>query len=226
MKRLFIYISLLFVGFSLVITSCKKEGSSEGYVVTYSEVLGEQNAYNLRTDEGRMLYVVENRMPSFAVTNGQRVVANVTLLSPKDKGYEVRVNALSQLLTKKPVFPSLMTPEEVTALGTDPIAIESSWFSGKYLNINFNVYRQDVTVPHFINLVVDEQASTEERVVVRLTHNAEGDPQVYPSSSRVSFEITDLIPSGKKEITVQLKWKTYSGTEQSTTALYRYENVQ
>ena len=73
-----------------------------------------------------------------------------------------------------------------------------------------------------LNLVVDEERSTDERVYVTLTHNAFGDARMYRGYGRVSFDIADLLPEGKDQIVVVLGWTDYAQLPQTTSGNFRY----
>ncbi|MFQ8806879.1 MAG: hypothetical protein ACLR8Y_19705 [Alistipes indistinctus] len=108
----------------------------------------------------------------------------------------------------------------MTALGNDPIDVEDAWFGGNYLNVNFFVFRFDPSLAHFINLLVDEQNSTADNVVVILKHNAYGDPATSLAFGRVSFDISGLVPAGQKSVKITLKWTNYNNVERSDSGIF------
>lgn len=221
MNKLSKFLFLLTAGLSIAFVSCKKEGSSENFAVSYGVVMGEQAPFSIQTDGGNTLVVVENQIPAFTLENGMRVRINFSLLSEvaKDK-YNVRLNAVEKILTKEPVYSTKLTPEELTALGNNPINVEDAWFGGNYLNVNFIVYRDDLNKKHFINLLVDEAASTADNVVVILKHNAYDDPARVPAFGRVSFNLAGLVHPGATSVKVTLKWTTYGGAELSDSGVF------
>ena len=159
MKRVSKLFALLIAALSVALVSCNKDGSSDNFYVSYGVIVGTQDAYTIKTDGGNTLTVIENMVPSFPVVDGMRVRVNYTIEKQTANGFEVRLNAIEKILSKDPVYSTKLTPEELTALGNDPIDVEDAWFGGNYLNVNFFVFRFDPSLAHFINLLVDEQNS-------------------------------------------------------------------
>lgn len=230
MSKISKFLVLLVVGAVALFSSCKMEGGYDinNFVVTYGEIRGTDLNYTILTDKGNTLFVIDNNYPGFEVVDGQRVMVNYTILEEKLDGFGVRINGLSKLLCKNPVHTSSITEEALKdSIGVDPIDIVDVWFSaGKYLNVNFEIYRRSTTLAHFINLVVDDQASTDEQVVVELRHNAYGDLPKVSTLGRVSFNIADLIPEGKDEIKVVLKWTDYYGQAQSDEGVFKRRELE
>lgn len=209
---------------SFSFVSCLKD---DGYVekpMAYGVVEGVQSQgnFSIVTDLGNVLNVKENADPSVSVEDGMRVVVKFSILSQKDAAhYDVKVYAMGKLLTKEPVRLSELTEEEQKEIGDDPIEVWDAWFGGKYLNINFMIYRSDPELAHFINLVVDERHSSEDEVIVTLRHNAFGDQPMARVVSPVSFDLSELVPEGKEEIKVTLKWTDYNGLGQSSSGVFK-----
>ena len=153
-----------------------------------------------------------------------RVRVNYTIEKQTANGFEVRLNAIEKILSKDPVYSTKLTPEELTALGNDPIDVEDAWFGGNYLNVNFFVFRFDPSLAHFINLLVDEQNSTADNVVVILKHNAYGDPATSLAFGRVSFDISGLVPAGQKSVKITLKWTNYNNVERSDSGIFTLDD--
>ncbi len=144
MKRVSKLFALLIAALSVALVSCNKDGSSDNFYVSYGVIVGTQDAYTIKTDGGNTLTVIENLVPSFPVVDGMRVRVNYTIEKQTANGFEVRLNAIEKILSKDPVYSTKLTPEELTALGNDPIDVEDAWFGGNYLNVNFFVFRFDL----------------------------------------------------------------------------------
>ncbi len=218
-----------FVLFALLsavgLTSCLDDDKHEWLHMKecWGTVIGTQNEFKIVTDLGNTLMVVENGDPSFQVEDSMRVVANFTELEQKGENvYDIRINAMRQLLTKDPLYSSQLNEQQVDSVGYDPIEMLYAWFGGPYLNIEFGAYFSDMQKAHMLNLVVDEERSTDERVYVTLTHNAFGDARMYRGYGRVSFNIADLLPEGKDQIVVVLGWTDYAQLPQTTSGNFRY----
>lgn len=206
-------------------TSCLKD-DNRGYFTpqeSWGTIHGTPEAFTIATDNGNTLNVVENRDPVFEVEDNQRVVALLTAISQTgDTNYDVQVNAMTKLLTKLPVYPSKLTEPQIDSLGTNPIEVINAWFGvGRYLDIQFQIFRDKPQIAHFLNLVVDEKRSTEEEVFVTLRHNAFGDVAHERVWGRVSFDIASLIPEGKDHIRVTLQWANYNGTQGNSSGVFK-----
>ena len=185
--------------------------------------------FSIVRDDGSRLVVVSNGIPLINIEDGQRVIANYTILGDsREEGvglngvieYYVRLNGLYDVLTKAPVKQSFIEEDaEVRedSIGNDPIRVLEAWFGGKYLNINFEVaVRYGSSVKHFINLVQDDVQVHGDSVYVTLRHNGYDDvPESSTAGSfvwgfgRVSFDILSLIPEGKTSVPVKLIWTEY-----------------
>lgn len=204
----------------LCLSSCKKEYDSYHFGVSYGNVVGTSESYNILTDEGLTLYIVDNDFIDAEVEDGQRVMANYTVLDRVEKGYNVQLNFLYNILTKDPVFLSEMTSEEQNQLGNDPLNVLSMSFGGKYLNVNMELMRKDPELAHFLNLVVDEQRSDNQTVYLTLRHNAYGDATSIPVSQRVSFDLSKLLPEGQQQINVYVEWTNYRGEQRQDSGIF------
>ncbi len=220
MQRVSRVFALLIAVLSGVLVSCDKDSHSDyfyvgddRFYVSYGVVVGTQEAYTIRTDVGNTLIVVENLCPSFAMEDSMRVRINYTIDRQTSEGFEIRLNAIEKILSKAPVYSTELTSDELADLGDDPIEVAEAWFGGNYLNINFLVFRYDPALAHFINLLVDEENSTEDDVVVILKHNAYDDPTTSLAFSRVSFDLSDLVPIGQESVKITLKWTDYNDSE-------------
>ncbi len=200
---------------AFMVTSCNDKNYSFKYWVSYGEVQIEEESYRIILDDGKILYVTETEVPLYNVQNGQRVIANYTILETLTDGYNVRLNAISDILTKDILYKSEMTEDQLAELGDDPINIIGSvWFSiGKYMNIDFEFFYSSSNIAHMLNLVVDDENSTPDKKIVEFKHNAFGDYPSFSGRGCVAFRVGDLIPADKDEVTVVLKWRNYQGVE-------------
>ncbi len=210
----------MMLGAVLLFSSCKKEYESYHFGVSYGNIVGNAESYNILTDEGLTLYVVENNVSEAEVEDGQRVMANYTVLERVEQGYNVQLNFLYNILTKDPVFLSEMTSEEQNEIGNDPLNVLSMSFGGKYLNVNMQLMRKDPELAHFVNLVVDEQRSDDQTVYLTLRHNAYGDATSIPVSQRVSFDLSKLVPEGQQQINVYVEWTNYQGEHREDSGVF------
>ena len=208
------------MGALLLLTACNKDRDSYYIGVSYGNIVGNADSYHIVIDEGATLYVVENASSGMEVQDGQRVMANYTILDRVETVYNVRLNFLYNILTKSPVYLSQLTSEQIAELGNDPVNVRAMNFGGKYLNANIEVLRKDPSLAHFINLVVDEQRSDDQTVYLTLRHNAYGDPTSLAASQRVSFDLSELVPEGKQQITVCVEWTDYQGIPRQDSGIF------
>lgn len=192
--------------------------------------------YTIRLDDESELLIVSNLIPYVAVENGQRVIANYTILGEVEedratnsstvfrKQYYIRLNGLTDVLSKAPVRQSfILEDEEVRedSIGNDPIRVVKASFGGKYLNISFEVPMQPTyggtsSVKHFINLIHDDTQIRNDSVFLTLRHNGYEDVPTSGNSSSfvwgfglVSFDISSILPEGQNSIAVKLIWTEY-----------------
>ena len=169
------------------------------------------------TDGGDTLYVRENRDTRFELNDGLRVRMNFTVLEQqRPHVYDVEAHAFGKMLTKDAVRLSELDEAQRDSIGNDPIGVCAAWFGGgRYLNVIFGIRFADPDSRHFVNLVVDEENSTEQKVIVTLRHNAFGDGIFEMGYGRASFDISGLVPEGKNGMTVVLNWTDYDGVARS-----------
>ena len=222
--KFFLFVSVT-VSVVFAFSSCNND--DDGYWRYYTSrgtIQGTADAFDIMTDGGVMLNVVRNNVSGFEIEDGQRVLVSYVIEAQSQDRYDVEVIAMTKLLTKEPVYLSKLTPEEKEDIGNDPIGVYDAWFGGKkYLNIDFEIRVSNPNIAHFINLVVDEENSTDDEVIVTLTQNAFGDYPSYPALGRVSFDMTGLVPEGKKEVKITLKWTDYSGITKSDSGVFKLD---
>lgn len=227
-----IKIFLVFALVTTLFTSCKDDDgySLDKYWISYGTISGDGYRYNIQLDNGSVLYIAANLIPYYKAVDGQRVMANYTILGDMTNGgnnYAVRLNNVYEILTKKPLLKSNIDEAEI---GNAPINIvDEAWFScGRYLNIKFDFkYKPYSTKKHFINLVCDDTTPTpfapdsEGFVNLTLRHNDYGEGQNAWARGIVSFDITELVPDGADEMKVKLHWTEYDGSQKSDTGIFK-----
>lgn len=210
----------MMAGVLLLLSSCKKDGDSYYMGVSYGNVEASGTAYNIRTDDGTMLYVQETSCVGVTVDDGDRVMASYTILEEVETGYNIRLNFLQNILTKTPVYLSQIAPTEQEQIGNDPVNVLALSFGGKYLNVKMELFREDPQLAHRIELVVDEQRSDDQNVYLTLRHNAYEDPTSIATMQRVSFDLSGLVPEGQQEIMVYVEWTDYMGVQKEDSGLF------
>lgn len=182
-----------------VFTACSEmsddELSLDKYWVDIATVKNPElkNVFFLQLDDSTLLWTAASAFHNYKPTDGQRVIANYTLLSDKRPtgmySYDVRLNDVYEVLTK-PLFN--ITPATQDSIGNDPVEVTNIWIGSKYLNVEFAFYGNDKI--HFINLVKDDSKTyTDGKVHLEFRHNDRDDAPMYRRHGIVSFDISSLI---------------------------------
>lgn len=171
------------------------------------------NSATMKGDDGRTYIFTNAGELATEFPSEGRIVAIFDVIKLRDGSsdvYEAELLDYTVPLCKEPVV--CETPEEIAALGDDPLHFTDGTWGGGHLNLLCSAYiRMDSTVPHYINLQVvpGENADTLHTV---LRHNA-GEDKVtdvnfemftdYPFYA--SFPLADRIPESGSVI-LEIKW--------------------
>jgi hypothetical protein len=238
----------LFFAFAMLLSSCSMgsdddvddiwsgigDGNTGNFVIGHATVEGTANNFRLILDNGTVLVIYYNNVvipENSDFGNGTRVIANFTVLGTGENNgvtyWSVRLNALTQILCKTPVF-AWQSDISQNDMGYDPIDVDKVWFGGKYLNVNFYLYTGSSSLEHFINLWVDAEHpdADEDNVYVEMRHNAYNDQQSSRVFGQVSFDISDLLPKEKSSITVHFTYTDYSGRTYTKSGEYTKKTVE
>ena len=213
--------SMLLLTTLIVMQSCFDNDDDYYYVwndlmVSYGVFDKDNNCIN--TDEGKVLYLSQHNLN---IVDNSRVVAAYSIVSSSLDGYKVQLSVIDTVLTKKPVHSTGLTVKEEDSLGYSPVNMIKAWFSrNEYLNVEFDFLRGHPNTAHYINLWVDDKASTDDRKVLVFRHNNCSDPEYTWVSARTSFRIDHLIPEDRDSIKVVLKWKNYNGVARSDSGYF------
>lgn len=151
-----------------------------------------ETSFFFRLDNKKLMWVDESVFSGYAPKDGQRIVANYTLLSDKRAthlyDYDVRLNDAYNVLTKG-IFN--VTKATQDSIGNDSISIYDMWIGGDYLNVQFEYMGYNKT--HFINLVNDtSKVFNDGKIHLYFRHNSKSDSPVYLRNGIVSFNIKSL----------------------------------
>ena len=187
---------LLIVALLPLFEACEDRSNND--IINYQvDIATVQNPYNessffFRLDNNQLMYVDESAFSGYAPKDGQRIIANYTLLSNKSAthlyNFDVRLNDAYNVLTKG-IFN--VTKATQDSIGNDSIAIDDMWIGSDYLNVQFEYPGYNKT--HFINLVNDtSKVFTDGKIHLYFRHNSNSDSPVYIRSGIVSFNIKSL----------------------------------
>ncbi|MBQ4279521.1 MAG: NigD-like N-terminal domain-containing protein [Rikenellaceae bacterium] len=212
----------LVVALATGFASCNNDDDREPYWASYGVVRETQESYDIVRDDGKVLYVEVNQSNQ-RVEDGQRVLANYAILGDEPDGFRVKLYALYDVLTKKPVSQSFIDADKLhrtDSIGVDPIITNDAWFGGNFLNVYFTILHSNSSQQHFINLVYDDLKSTADELFFELKHNDYDDPRRMYGTGVVSFDLSGLMPAGRDKVKVTLTWTDYDGYVHSISGDY------
>ncbi|NDV65549.1 NigD-like protein [Bacteroides sp. 224] len=195
MKKLNLYLLGLLLMLIPAIQSCGDDGYSLGEfeirMATVRVVGG--STYYLETDNEKTLWPVATEIGWYKPVDGQRVIANVTVLSDQYDKYDhaIRVNFLTNILTKNV---EELTEENQEGFGNDPADIRDIWIGGHYLNVEF-VFNLPKYQKHRVSLVKNTLAEDPEDGYIHLEYryNDQDDVSGVFRYSMVSFNLSEYI---------------------------------
>lgn len=202
---------------SLFFTSCSDDdGYSLGkYWVGIATVENQEGGpyFFFDLDDGTRMWTAATGLPYYSPANGQRIIANYTILSDKSSGssydHDVRLNDVYQILTKDMVA---ITSENNETLSNDPITIKDIWVGGDHLNVEF-VFAGYNKV-HFINLGRDASKDYNDgKIHLEFRHNAYDDSPSYKMWGMASFRLEPLQAEGTESLTLVIHTKEYGSDE-------------
>lgn len=188
--------SSVYLFFLLIFAGCSNDDDSyDRYWIDIATVENPQNSneFFLRLDDNTLLWTEESNFPTYKPADGQRVIANYSIVSDKHAtglyDYDVKLNDVYEVLTKG-IFE--ISPETQDSIGNDSIYVSDIWVGSNYLNVEF-VY-QGFSKTHFINLVSDtaKTYTDDGKVHLEFRHNANNDLGLYDRWGIVSFDISSL----------------------------------
>lgn len=230
MKKARIFLVLAAFVALFTATSCLDGYDINDFNVNYGVIKGNQQNFYIQLDNKTTLEIVANQVPWFQVKDGQRIIADYTILGQVNSDrqtahntiaaepprYKVRLNYLYDVLTKRPVSSTFIsTPARQDSIGHDKIDVHDAWIGSNFLNVNFSIFRSHPNIRHFINIVVDDQRSNATDIYMTMRHNAYDDFQDFYSFGRVSFDISSILNQVPidQTINIHITWKNYYGQE-------------
>lgn len=168
--------------------------SNYNYRIDIATVLNptQTSKFSFLLDNNKLYQVAQTNDPTFIPTDGQRIIANYTILSVTkvDSTYTrtVQLNNASTVLTKG-IFK--ITPATRDSIGHDSITMRDMWIGNDFLNIEFAYFGNNKT--HFINLVSDAlKTYTDGKIHLEFRHNGNTDAPTYYIRGIVSFNLKSL----------------------------------
>ncbi len=209
MKSLIFYLLPL-----LMLAACSDdEGYSlDNFVIDIATVENPENntAFFLNLDNNKRLWTAASNLKYYRPKDGQRVIANYTLLSDKPAGasynHNIKLNDVYEVLTKG-IFK--ITPATQDSIGNDFVYIRDMWIGSDFLNVRFD-YPGGNKI-HFINLVSDSRKTySDGKIHLEFRHNANGDYPHFNLSGIVSFNLKSLQTAGKSQVDIVVHTREFN----------------
>lgn len=221
-KLLFILVAIIVFG------SCvdhQKENYNHYTDIATIENASQQTSFFMKMDNDTRLKTIASSIAYYRPKDGQRVIANYSILStPADSEtyrYNVKLNDVYEILTKG-IFK--LTPETMDSIGNDPIRLHDMWIGGEYLNVEFSYPGYNRV--HYINLISDSTKTyTDNRVHLEFRHNANDDYPSYSKWGMVSIDLRSLkatVIADSVNLTIHVKEFAAGSTDKSYNMTYRF----
>jgi len=227
MKRLFLFLILgvifsFFIGCDLDKDNNSLNNAWVGFGLIHKDTINESFTINL--DNDAVLYPATNSVAWSEVSDNERVLTNFTILGNKantdnKEQYYVKINSLRKILYKGILD---ITPAIEDSIGNDPIKVKDNWIINNMLN--FELQYPGGSKIHFINLVKQPGVLNIDNgpVVLELRHNNNSDPEQYPLSAIVTFDLSSLKIHGKTSTPIKIIAKGFDGDNFEFTGEYNY----
>lgn len=219
---------VLFLG--VLLTGCFRDDNypSDNYWIDIATVENPslKSEFFLRLDDSTLLWTANSRFPNYRPKDGQRIIANYTVLSDKQAtglyDYDIQLNDVYEVLTKG-IFE--VSPETQDSIGKDPIYVSRIWIGSKFLNVEF--YYRGYTKTHFVNLVSDTAKTyTDSKIHLEFRHNANNDEPIHQRWGVVSFDIESLKDNNQDSVQLVIHYNKLNQTaEELYNLTYKYNEI-
>lgn len=226
MKKVLIFFVL---GALFSLTSCELD--DDGYSLDNAwigfglvEKDATQGIFELRMDDGEVLFPVASDYSWHELKDNDRVLVNFTILGNKknenhDEHYYVKINSVRKILYKG-IFD--ITPTKEDSIGNDPIKVKDKWIKGDMLNFELKYYGGNKV--HYLNLVKQPGAINLDNgpVLLELRHNNNDDSGAIPLSAIVTFDLSSLKVPGRTSTPFKIVAKGFDNEKFEYTGEYKY----
>lgn len=220
MKKILVMLGIAAV---LSFTSCNDDGYSlDSFWVSMATIdnpSGTSNSYMLVLDNGEKLWPAAP-FGYYNPKNGQRVIANYTLLSNGNGTYDhdVKINSIFEVLTKPAIK---LTTANADSIGNDKLMVKDIWVGSHFLNIEFR-YPGSGYKTHMVNLVYSDLFESKgDTLKLQFRQNGYGDNERYLYNGIVSFNLANLTPpSSSSQIILSVDIKNLDGNVETYNLKY------
>lgn len=168
--------------------------------------------YYFALDEGTKMYPGDTAyINNYTLVEGQRAFVYFNLLDEKMEGYDynAKINHIENILTKD-IYS--MPAEKADSIGDDRINVTNIWFTGDYVNIQYQLYHSaSADKKHMLNLIVNEASDgtndKEGYITLEFRQNAFDDTPRTPGAGIVSFKLDNIADrmEGKQGLNIRVK---------------------
>lgn len=199
MKKLMNQLTLLVIvcAAMLVIQSCNSSDNDDRYVVyatvKYLEGTNNQKDLVLYSESNKVEFFIEEAAFTTSLSAGQRLIADVTVLSGDlsvDKKCTARLNGLELVQTKNV---EILAKGEQDIYGTDRVGLYgggTTGLDGYYLNVLYSKYGENSEIALVLN--ENRDFGDDNYLNLELRYNAKGVPLLNYYPSRVSFNLSSI----------------------------------
>ena len=177
------------------------------------------------SDQGIIYNIVESTQ-KFRLDTMTRAFLICDVLSANESGpdsYNVRLKEVYPVVVKPVKFSSFI--EDDDALGNDPIKLYDGWISGGYMNFQV-VYtgKKDSKTRHLVNMVLDQEKSTDTSLELNLRHNGYGEimdasnansGNIVIFTEYYSFPLAGVNPNPEKKAEFNINFPWYREIDNS-----------
>lgn len=183
-----------------------------------------QESFSLLNDDNETLYpaYLNYYIGGYTTKNQQRVLIDYVIMSDERNGYDhyIRLNNLTNVLTKPMAILAADTAATSPLRGTDPIVMNDVWIANDYVNIVFS-YKGTIGSTHYINLIKNLITGPTPNpnlgvLTLNFVHDAKDDAETYWFKGIVSF----LLPNDLTGVTTIKIEADNFGTTQTVTRPY------
>lgn len=222
-RRLIILLPVFFLA-----VSCMKESEKDSlYYFSLGEIESVGNEWDdylfkIVLDNETMLIVVDYATEIIELVKEDRVFFTYTNLGPAGteggkRAYYAKIIGFDHIISKPVIKESFIRENQEhrqDSIGDDLIMVKKMWFGGRFLNIEFEYLRKNMSEePHMINLVWDDLSEDDETINLTLRHNAYGElSDLVTNYGFCSFPLSMLVPEGENEVNIRLKYNWNGGS--------------
>jgi len=216
MKK-YILLAIIFLT-ACFISGCIPE--EKVYYSTLGIIVITQDSTIIEADDGARFLVVNRNNISSAVQNGDRVIADFTIvnnIAPQGIDLVIEIYSLEKVLFK-PVIE--INSEIADSIGNDPLKVGSLWLEKDFINLSFLYYGNTLT--HYINLIRYPGEIPVDTIDLEIRHNNNNDEPRYNFSGFVSFDLRSLQNEVADSVVLRIKAREYDYQSFQKNFTYRY----